>query len=51
MFKRIPWDTVLADLRVAGMVLLTVAFLILLVRMISMRRDEADKFAKMPLDD
>jgi hypothetical protein len=51
MFKRIPWDAVLSDLRVAGLLLLTIGAVILIARMVSMRREEADKLAAMPLED
>ena len=51
MFKRIPWDDVLADLRIAGLILLAAGAVILVARMIAMRRDESDKLSRMPLDD
>lgn len=50
MFRRIPWDEVLTDVRIAGMLLLAVGAAFLVARLLRMRRDETDRLAAMPLD-
>lgn len=51
MFKLINWDTTLTDLRIGGLLLLSIATLILIARVATMRRDEVEKLGNMPLDD
>lgn len=51
MFKLIHWDGALTDLRVAGLLLLSLATVILIARVVAMRGEEADKLARLPLDD
>lgn len=51
MFKLVNWDTVLSDLRIGGLLLLSIATVVLVARVATMRRDEVDKLGNMPLDD
>lgn len=50
MFRRIPWDEMISDIRIAGLFLLGVGSILLVARLLRMKRDEIDRRASMPLD-
>ena len=50
MFRRIPWDDLLADIRVLGLLLLCVGAAVLVARLVRMSRKEIEERASLPLD-
>lgn len=50
MFRRIPWDELITDIRIVGIFLLMIGGAFLVARLLRMKRAEIDRRAAMPLD-